>query len=102
MAVRLALLAGHYRQDREWFPATLAEAETRLARWRQAVALASGPAAEPVLDRVRERLADDLDTPAALAAVDRWAEEALARGGPSASAPGLVRDLVDALLGVAL
>ena len=32
-----------------------------------------GPAAEPVLDRVRERLADDLDTPAALAAVDRWA-----------------------------
>ncbi len=74
----------------------------RLARWRQAVALASGPAAEPVLDRVRERLADDLDTPAALAAVDRWADEALTRGGPSTSAPGLVRDLVDALLGVEL
>ena len=102
MAVRLGLLAGHYRQDREWFPATLAQAESRLARWRQAVALASGPAAEPVLDRVRERLADDLDTPAALAAVDRWADEALTRGGPSASAPGLVRDLVDALLGVEL
>ena len=59
-------------------------------------------AAEPVLDRVRERLADDLDTSAALAAVDRWADEALTRGGPSASAPGLVRDLVDALLGVDL
>ena len=102
MAVRLGLLAGHYRHDREWFPATLAEAEARLARWRQAVALDSGPAAEPVLDRVRERLASDLDTPAALAAVDRWAAEALTRGGRDAAAPRLVRDLVDALLGVEL
>jgi L-cysteine:1D-myo-inositol 2-amino-2-deoxy-alpha-D-glucopyranoside ligase len=102
MAIRLGLLAGHYRRDREWFPATLAEAEARLARWRQAAALDHGPAAEPVLDRVRERLADDLDTPAALAAVDRWADEALTRGGPSTSAPRLVRDLVDALLGVGL
>jgi len=102
MAVRLGLLAGHYRQDREWFPATLAAAEARLARWRQAVALDRGPVAEPVLDRVRQRLADDLDTPAALAAVDRWADEARTRGGPAASAPGMVRDLVDALLGVEL
>ena len=62
----------------------------------------SGPAAEPVLDRVRERLADDLDTPAALTAVDRWADEALTRGGPSTTAPDLVRDLTDALLGLAL
>jgi L-cysteine:1D-myo-inositol 2-amino-2-deoxy-alpha-D-glucopyranoside ligase len=102
MAVRLGLLAGHYRQDREWFPATLSEAEARLARWRQAVALDRGPAAEPVLERVRERLADDLDTPAALNAIDRWADEALTRGGGSTSAPALVRDLTDTLLGIAL
>jgi L-cysteine:1D-myo-inositol 2-amino-2-deoxy-alpha-D-glucopyranoside ligase len=102
MAVRLGLLAGHYRQDREWFPTTLSDAEARLARWRRAVALDRGPSAEPVLDRVRERLADDLDTPAALSAVDRWADEALPRGGPSTSAPGEIRDLVDALLGIAL
>jgi L-cysteine:1D-myo-inositol 2-amino-2-deoxy-alpha-D-glucopyranoside ligase len=102
MAVRLGLLAGHYRQDREWFPATLSDAEARLARWRQAVALDRGPAAEPVLERVRERLADDLDTPAALNAIDRWADEALTRGGGSTSAPALVRDLTDTLLGIAL
>ncbi len=100
--MRLALLAEHYRQDWEWIPATLSDAEKRLARWRQAVALDHGPAAEPVLDRVRERLADDLDTPAALSAVDRWADDALTRGGPSPSAPALVRDLTDALLGIAL
>jgi L-cysteine:1D-myo-inositol 2-amino-2-deoxy-alpha-D-glucopyranoside ligase len=102
MAIRLALLAEHYRADREWFPATLEAAEQRLARWRSAVALPAGPPAEPVLDRVRDRFADDLDTPACLAAVDRWAEEALARGGPSIEAPELIRALADALLGVAL
>jgi L-cysteine:1D-myo-inositol 2-amino-2-deoxy-alpha-D-glucopyranoside ligase len=102
MAIRLALLSQHYREDREWFGSTLTAAENRLARWRGAVSLAAGPAAEPVLDRVRARLADDLDTPAALTAVDRWAEQSLARGGSSAAAPGLVRALADALLGVAL
>ena len=44
------------------------------------------------------RLADDLDTAGALAAVDAWA----AGEGTDAAAPGLVRDAVDALLGVAL
>jgi L-cysteine:1D-myo-inositol 2-amino-2-deoxy-alpha-D-glucopyranoside ligase len=101
-AIRLALLAGHYRADRDWTAAALAEGTARLGRWRSAAALAAGPDAGPVLDRVRERLADDLDTPAALTAVDRWADDALTRGGPDPSAPALVRDLVDALLGVAL
>src|SRR5829696_3643054 len=101
-AVRLALLDGHYRADREWFPALLTAAEARLARWRTAVALPAGPPAGPVLDRVRDRLADDLDTPACLAAVEGWAAEALTRGGSDAGAPALVRDLADALLGIAL
>jgi L-cysteine:1D-myo-inositol 2-amino-2-deoxy-alpha-D-glucopyranoside ligase len=102
MAIRLALLTGHYRADREWFASTLTMAENRLARWRGAISLAAGPPAEPVLDRVRDRLADDLDTAACLVAIDRWAEESLSRGGTSTAAPGLVRDLADALLGVEL
>jgi L-cysteine:1D-myo-inositol 2-amino-2-deoxy-alpha-D-glucopyranoside ligase len=102
MAIRLALLSQHYRADREWFPSTLSDAQERLARWRSAVALDAGPAAEPVLDRVRDRFADDLDTPAGLTAIDRWADEALTRGGPSADAPALIRALADALLGIAL
>jgi L-cysteine:1D-myo-inositol 2-amino-2-deoxy-alpha-D-glucopyranoside ligase len=101
-ALRLGLLAGHYRTDRDWSAATLAAAETRLARWRQAVALPAGPPAGPTLDRVRDRLADDLDTPACLIALDRWAEEALARGGADPDAPATIRTLADALLGVTL
>jgi L-cysteine:1D-myo-inositol 2-amino-2-deoxy-alpha-D-glucopyranoside ligase len=51
---------------------------------------------------VRRALADDLDAPAAVAAVDRWVEEAGLHGGRDETAPALVRDVVDALLGVTL
>jgi L-cysteine:1D-myo-inositol 2-amino-2-deoxy-alpha-D-glucopyranoside ligase len=99
-AVRLALLSDHYRADREWTPGLLSAAEDRLARWRAAVSADAGPDATALLNEVRRHLADDLNTPAALSAVDRWAEQARMRGGPDADAPALVRDMVDALLGV--
>ena len=102
MAVRLGLLAGHYRTDRSWTDELLAEGEARLARWREAVALRTAPSAEDTVRRLRDHLADDLDTPNALAAVDAWAREALDRAGTDASAPDLVRDAVDALLGIEL
>jgi L-cysteine:1D-myo-inositol 2-amino-2-deoxy-alpha-D-glucopyranoside ligase len=102
MAVRLALLDGHYRADREWTGGRLPAAEARLRRWRDATALSSGPAAEPLLAEVRARLADDLDTVGAMAAIDRWAAAALDAGGADERAPRLVADVTDALLGVAL
>jgi len=102
MALRLALLAHHYRGDWSWTEEDLAAGEARLARWREAVALPSGPSAEAVLDGVRQHLADDLDAPGALAVVDRWVQEARTRGGPDTSAPQLVTRTVDALLGVRL
>ena len=42
MAIRLALLAHHYRDDWEWTDEVLAAAEDRLSRWREAVRLDSG------------------------------------------------------------
>ncbi|MFC9974420.1 cysteine--1-D-myo-inosityl 2-amino-2-deoxy-alpha-D-glucopyranoside ligase [Spirillospora sp. NPDC127200] len=101
MAIRLALLAHHYRSDWEWTDAELDEAGARLERWRAAVAAASGPDAAALAAEVRGHLADDLNAPAALAAVDRWAEGALAGDGDD-EAPVKVQALVDALLGVAL
>jgi L-cysteine:1D-myo-inositol 2-amino-2-deoxy-alpha-D-glucopyranoside ligase len=101
-AVRLALFAGHYRTDRPWTAELLKEAEARLGRWREAASLAAGPSAEDTVARLRDHLADDLDTPKALAAVDAWADEALKRQGTDSAAPGLIRDAVDALLGVLL
>jgi L-cysteine:1D-myo-inositol 2-amino-2-deoxy-alpha-D-glucopyranoside ligase len=83
-ALRLALLAHHYRSSWDWEPGCLVEAEARLDRWRTA------GRGEGALEEVRARLDDDLDTPGALAAID---EAAAARRGISTAA---------ALLGVEL
>ncbi len=70
MAVRLALLAHHYREDWEWHRADAEAATARLERWRAAGHGQDGGA----LDAVRRYLDDDLDTPGALAELDRLAE----------------------------
>ncbi len=101
-AIRLGLLSGHYRSDRFWTDEVLAEAEARLRRWRAATALPAGPDAADLVARLRRYLADDLDSPKALAAVDGWATDALEYGGRYAEAPRMVATAVDALLGIAL
>jgi len=100
MALRLALIADHYRGDRQWTDDLLKAAEQRLGRWREAVAGGRGPAGAALVDDLRARLAADLDTPGALAVVDAWAEAALSGSGADADAPALVGRAVDALLGV--
>ncbi|MBI1376125.1 MAG: cysteine--1-D-myo-inosityl 2-amino-2-deoxy-alpha-D-glucopyranoside ligase [Frankiales bacterium] len=103
-AIRLAILAHHYREDWDWTDEGLAAAQRRLAAWRAAVSAPLAPSAQGVLDGVRRHLADDLDAPGALEVVDRWAEETRVRGGgpgaQDASAGALVSDVVRALLGV--
>ena len=101
-AIRLGLLAGHYRADRLWTEQVLEEATARLGRWRAATALDAGPDATDVIARVRQYLADDLNTPKAIAALDGWATDALEYGGHDAGAPKLVATAIDALLGVDL
>jgi L-cysteine:1D-myo-inositol 2-amino-2-deoxy-alpha-D-glucopyranoside ligase len=100
--LRLALISGHYRGDRQWTDDVLKTAQQRLARWRGAAAAAAGPSGESLLAGVRERLADDLDTPGVLALVDAWADDALAGTGTDADAPALMSRTVDALLGIRL
>jgi L-cysteine:1D-myo-inositol 2-amino-2-deoxy-alpha-D-glucopyranoside ligase len=119
MAVRLAIIAHPYGRDWDWTARGLAQAQSRLEGWRlalgRALAVPGGhgagapgsavPDAEGVLTTVRERLADNLDAAGALAAVDYWATQvSQARVLPAGSAgdAALVRDTVDALLGVAL
>jgi L-cysteine:1D-myo-inositol 2-amino-2-deoxy-alpha-D-glucopyranoside ligase len=101
-AIRLGLLAGHYRADRFWSPQVLDDAIARLQRWRAAVALPAGPDATDVVARVRGYLADDLDTPKVIAALDGWVTDAMEYGGHDATAPRLVATAADALLGVDL
>jgi L-cysteine:1D-myo-inositol 2-amino-2-deoxy-alpha-D-glucopyranoside ligase len=120
MAIRMALLAHHYRSDWEWTDAVLGDARARLARWRAVLARAEAAAPEPVtpgtapaaaaamvLSGVRARMRDDLDAPGALAIVDHWADTLVAEP-PTRITPGdltgarLVEATVDALLGISL
>ncbi|RPA19754.1 cysteine--1-D-myo-inosityl 2-amino-2-deoxy-alpha-D-glucopyranoside ligase [Gordonia sp. OPL2] len=101
-AIRLALLSAHYRADRMWTDAVLDDARARLDRWRTATSGGAGPDAAPVIARVREHLADDLDTPKALDAIDGWCRDVEAGIGRSDTAPQEIAQAVDALLGVEL
>jgi L-cysteine:1D-myo-inositol 2-amino-2-deoxy-alpha-D-glucopyranoside ligase len=96
MAIRLALLAHHYRSEWEWTDAELAAARERLDTWRRAFDRPTGPDPLPVIAAVRAALARDLDAPTALAAVDAWA----GASGSVAGAGAGVADAVDTLLGV--
>ncbi|WP_203900134.1 cysteine--1-D-myo-inosityl 2-amino-2-deoxy-alpha-D-glucopyranoside ligase [Virgisporangium aliadipatigenens] len=97
MALRLALMSEHYRGDRQWTDEVLKSGQQRLSRWRDAV---SGAAPAFPVERLRARLADDLDTPGALAVVDEWAEAALS--GENGDGSAVARTAIDALLGVKL
>jgi L-cysteine:1D-myo-inositol 2-amino-2-deoxy-alpha-D-glucopyranoside ligase len=66
-AVRLMIVENRYRTEWEWDDSRMPRAAERLERWR-----AAGPG-DGALEEVRAALDDDLDTPAALAAVDRAA-----------------------------
>jgi L-cysteine:1D-myo-inositol 2-amino-2-deoxy-alpha-D-glucopyranoside ligase len=63
-AIRLLLLAEHYRTAWEWNDGRIGEAAARLERWVDA---GDGDGA---LNEVRRALDDDLDTPRALTAID--------------------------------
>jgi L-cysteine:1D-myo-inositol 2-amino-2-deoxy-alpha-D-glucopyranoside ligase len=102
MAIRLALLAHHYRDNWEWSDELLVSAQDRLSRWREAVRLPAGLNADEVLVQLRAALAQDLDAPAALAAVDAWAGASMAIDSDDAEAPALVARACEALLGVTL
>ena len=103
-AIRLALLAGHYRSrpavDRRTCSRPRRSGSPRGARGRSPAT--PGPTPTELVARLRAHLADDLDTAGALAAVDAWAQRAREGAGDDPAAPLLVRDAVDALLGVAL
>ena len=101
MAIRLALLSRHYRADWSYTDALLAEAQQRLRRWRDAVARPAAPAADELIAAVREALRTDLDAPAALLAVDAWADAVPGESGDP-GAGERVAAVVDALLGVSL
>lgn len=99
MAIRLSLLAHHYRSDWEWLAADIAGGEKRIVEWREAVAREAGPSGKQLIADLRDALVDDLNAPKALAVVDAWASNASTE---DEAAPEAARAAINALLGVKL
>lgn len=97
MAIRLVLLAQHYRTDWEYAPELLHLAQKRLATWRKATEHDGAPS-EPLIRSIRAALRNDLNSAEALAAIDAWCQTP----GTELGSGGEVRAAVDALLGVRL
>ena len=106
MAIRLALLANHYRSDREWDDALLQNATERLDRWRKGFAKPEGPEIEATISGVVDALNNDLDTTKALAHIDSWVEKAIADSNSEKNSKlsnsGTLARFVDSILGIAL
>ncbi|MBG6192358.1 L-cysteine:1D-myo-inositol 2-amino-2-deoxy-alpha-D-glucopyranoside ligase [Arthrobacter sp. CAN_A212] len=100
-AIRLAILNHHYRSDWSWTDKVIPRAQDQLASWRLALGSATTESAAGLTQELRSALANDLDAPAAVAAVDRWAAVAPATAGTAAGADAVV-DALDALLGIRL
>jgi L-cysteine:1D-myo-inositol 2-amino-2-deoxy-alpha-D-glucopyranoside ligase len=100
MAIRLALLDHHYRTPWDWTDEVLEKAKQRLAMWRTGLSGNGGPPSEATIAQIRQCLAHDLNSPGALAAIDRWAGESIRHGGTEIGAPGIVGRAADALLGI--
>jgi len=98
MAIRYALMSHHYRSDQMWSTEVLERAESSLVRLRKALAMNTVYESAGLVQMIIAGLADDLNTPAVIAAIEEWVEKSLqgATGGDATA----VRASLDALLGL--
>jgi L-cysteine:1D-myo-inositol 2-amino-2-deoxy-alpha-D-glucopyranoside ligase len=102
MVIRLVLLGHHYRSDWGWQESDVSAAGARLDKWRAATARPAGASTSELVEGVLSALADDLRAPDALRLIDQWADATDFGAEQEPGAGAVVRQLVDAALGVAL
>lgn len=102
MAIRVAILRNHYQQPWEWTDDLLHHANDSLARWRKALSQNGSADAVKFLNNVRQAIQTNLNTPAALAEMDSWADATLAGDASDVNGPGLAARTLDKILGIAL
>ena len=100
MAIRWALMKSHYRTDRMWTDELLVEAETEIVALRTVLRSEKVAATSDLIQQIVEFLADDLNTPAVIAAINTWVAQSQSEGDA-----GKAKDLetaLDSLLGIKL
>jgi len=98
MAIRYALMSHHYRNDQMWSAGVLERAQSSLVRLRKALTMNTVYESAGLMQMIISGLANDLDTPAVIAAIEKWVEKTL-QGSTGGDATA-VRAGLDALLGL--
>lgn len=102
-AIRLAILAHHYNSDWSWTDTVLEQAAGRLTRWREASCRATDDDATIIRDLIRLHLANNLDAPSAIGAVDARVSEICSDVSSNKSpCSDAFANVINALLGVQL
>jgi L-cysteine:1D-myo-inositol 2-amino-2-deoxy-alpha-D-glucopyranoside ligase len=99
MAIRLALLSHHYRNDHMWRDNDLVQAEELLDSLRIALSRTEVAPTDETIGDIANALANDLDTPTAISSLRKWL--AITDAGQLGGHPGELSRAIDTLLGIA-
>ena len=100
MAIRWALMKNHYRTDRMWTDELLVEAEAEMVALRSVLTSEKVAATSDLIEQIVECLADDLNTPAVIAAINTWVAQSQSEGDTSEAKE--LETTLDSLLGIKL
>lgn len=100
MAIRIALMSHHYREDHMWQATELTEAKLFLEELRIALSRMEVAPTDGVIKEIISALSQDIDTPRALRALQLWVKET--NKGVVGGKPGELSRAIDALLGIAI
>jgi L-cysteine:1D-myo-inositol 2-amino-2-deoxy-alpha-D-glucopyranoside ligase len=99
MAIRIALMAHHYRSDHMWGVSEIDEAAALVDRLRLNLSRVEVAPTSPIIELIVSAISQDLDTPRALAALKAWCDGCDA--GYVGGSPGELSRVLDDLLGLA-
>ena len=100
MAIRWALMKSHYRTDRMWTDDLLVEAEAEIIGLRSVLRSQKGATTQDLIRQIVGFLADDLDTPAIIQAINTWV--AHSHSGAEGGEVKSLETVLDCLLGIKL
>ena len=100
MAIRIALMSHHYREDHMWVSAELTEAKIFLDALQVALSRMEVAPTDEVIEEIISALSHDIDTPRALKALKSWIVDT--NQGAVGGKPGELSRAMDALLGIAI
>jgi L-cysteine:1D-myo-inositol 2-amino-2-deoxy-alpha-D-glucopyranoside ligase len=105
VSIRYALLRDHYQSDRMWSAEKLKTAQESVANIRIALSREEVASTDSVISKIVSALANNLDTPAALNALEEWALRTIGNQSqadqPATREAGNLSRILDSLLGLA-